>query len=171
MKTIRKNPNREPVPRDQGVKNNKIKRLKSNVAAVPNLISEFINIKNLRQSTQKKFSRIFFVLGLCISLLIVITAFEWRFYDEGSLISLNKMDTDFEDILEIHITEQPLPPPPILIQPRVIEVPDDKTIIDEIEFDLDIQMDEEMKIDEIIIDLSDEIPVDRVDEIFTIVEQ
>ena len=38
--------------------------------------------KNPEADLQKK-SGLFLNIGLCLSLILVITAFEWRFYDRG----------------------------------------------------------------------------------------
>ncbi|MFC2124946.1 energy transducer TonB [Bacteroidota bacterium] len=168
MKTMKKNPDRKPAPLNQHTIKYKIQNLKSHFKTFPDLISEFMIIKNARYTSQRNFSRMFFVLGLCISLLIVITAFEWRFYEEGNLITLNNMDMDFEDILEIPITEQPPPPAPKIVQPRIIEVEDEKLIIEEIEVDLDVEITEETVIDDLV--FNDEPVEEEVEIIFTIVE-
>lgn len=111
---------------------------------------------------------LFLNIGLVISLLLVISAFEWKFYDDGSLVDLGQVDDDFEDLLEIPPTEQPPPPPPKIQQPEIIEIPDEEEIEEEIEVNLDVEITEETVIEEIIVD---EAPEEEVaDEIFTIVE-
>jgi len=111
---------------------------------------------------------LFLNIGLVLSLLISITAFEWRFYDDGSLVDLGQVKDEFEDMLEIPPTEQPPPPPPKIQQPEIIEVPDEEEIQEEIEVDLDVEMTEETVIEDIVIE---EAPEEEVaDEIFTIVE-
>lgn len=110
----------------------------------------------------------FLNIGLVISLILVITAFEWRFYDSGDLVDLGQINDDFEDLMEIPPTEQPPPPPPKIQQPEIIEVPDEEEIEEEIEVDLDVEITEETVIEDIIIE---EAPEEEVaDEIFTIVE-
>ena len=42
-------------------------------------------------------SGLFLNIGLCVSLLLVITAFEWRFYDRGAGMDLGTIEDDFED--------------------------------------------------------------------------
>ena len=76
---------------------------------------------------------LFFNIGLAVSLLLVITAFEWKFYDDGSLVDLGQVDDNFEDLMEIPPTEQPPPPPPKVQLPQIIEVPDEEEIEEEIE--------------------------------------
>ncbi len=114
-------------------------------------------------------SGLFLNIGLVVSLVLVITAFEWKYYDDGSLVDLGQVDDEFEDIMDIPPTEQPPPPPPAIQQPEIIEVPDEEEIEDEIEIDLDIEVTEETAIEEVVFE---EAPEEEVaDEIFTVVEQ
>jgi protein TonB len=111
---------------------------------------------------------LFLNVGLVISLLIVIFAFEKKVYDDGSLVNLNAQAEDFEDLMDIPQTQQPPPPPPKKVQPEIIEVPDEEEIEEEIEIDLDVEMTEETVIEEVVFE---EAPAEEeVDEIFTIVE-
>ena len=107
--------------------------------------------KNPNADLTKK-SGLFLNIGLVVSLLLIITAFEWRFYDDGSLVDLGKLDESFEEMLDIPPTEQPPPPPPKIQQPEIIEVPDDDEIEEEIEVDLDVEITEETVIEEIIVE-------------------
>ena len=112
---------------------------------------------------------LFLNIGLVVSLLLVITAFEWPFYEDGDLVNLGQVDDNFEDLLDIPPTEQPPPPPPKIQQPEIIEVPDEEEIEEEIEVDLDVEITEETVIEEIVFE---EAPEEEVaDEIFTIVEE
>lgn len=77
-----------------------------------------------------------------LSLLFIITAFEWKFYDENEVMDLGVVASDFEDIIEVPPTEQPPTPQPKIVQPKIIEVPDEEEIMEEIEIDLDIEMTE-----------------------------
>jgi protein TonB len=123
--------------------------------------------KNPEVDLNKK-TGLFLNIGLVVSLLIVITAFEWRFYDEGELMDLGQVSDEFEDVMEIPPTEQPPPPPPKIQQPEIIEVPDEEEIEEEIEVDLDVEITEETVVEDIVF----EAPVEEevADEIFTIVE-
>lgn len=107
-------------------------------------------------------------IGLVISLSVVISAFEWKFYDDGQLVSLGTVNDDFEEMLEIPPTEQPPPPPPKIQQPEIVEIPDDE-VIEEIPIDLDIEITEESVVEEIVMDVAPE--EEEVEEIFTIVEE
>lgn len=123
--------------------------------------------KNPEKDLDKK-SGMFLNIGLAISLLLVITAFEWRFYDEGNLVGLGVLNDDFEDIMEIPPTEQPPPPPPKIQLPKIIEIPDDEEIEQDLDVDLDVEITEDTEIKDIVFeDAPDE---EVADEIFDIVE-
>ncbi len=72
--------------------------------------------------------------------------------------------------MEIPQTEQ-IQKPPVKVQAPVIIEVNDEEIIEEIELDLDIEMTEETRIVEVIIkQVQEDMPEEKVDEIFTIVE-
>ena len=54
---------------------------------------------------------LFLNVGLVISLLLVIFAFEKKVYDDGSMVNLSAQAEDFEDLMDIPQTQQPPPPP------------------------------------------------------------
>lgn len=111
---------------------------------------------------------LFLNIGLVVSLLLTITAFEWKFYDDQNLVDLGQVEDNFEDIMDIPPTEQPPPPPPKVQQPEIIEVPDEEEIEEEIEVDLDVEITEETVVEEVVFD---EEPEEEVaEEVFTIVE-
>ena len=74
---------------------------------------------------------LFLNVGLVISLLLVIFAFEKKVYDDGSQVNLSAQAEDFEDLMDIPQTQQPPPPPPKKVQPEIIEVPDEEEIEEE----------------------------------------
>ncbi len=123
--------------------------------------------KNPKVDLEKR-RGLFLNIGLCVSLLLVIAAFEWRSYDRGAGMDLGTIEDDFEDLMEIPPTEQPPPPPPVIQQPEIIEVPDEEEIEEEIEIEIDVEITEETVIEEIIFEEAPE--EEEVDEIFTIVE-
>lgn len=84
-----------------------------------------------------------FFTGLVLSLLLVIGAFEFKFYDDLEVVSLGQLESEETEILDIPITEMPPPPPPVLQQPEIIEVPDEEEIEQEVEMDLDVEIKEE----------------------------
>ena len=107
-------------------------------------------------------------IGFVISFGLMLTAFEWKFYDDGAAMDLGQLENNFEEMMEVPITEQPPPPPPKIEQPQIIEVPDEEEIEEEIEIDLDIEVTEETVIEEVVFE---DVPEEEVaDEIFTVVE-
>jgi protein TonB len=115
----------------------------------------------------------FFFTGLVISLGLVITAFEWKFYDDLEVVSLGALEAEETEILDIPITEMPPPPPPVLQQPEIIEVPDEEEIEQEVEMDLDVEIKEEKAVVKPIkIDAPPPPPQveEKEDEIFMVVE-
>lgn len=111
----------------------------------------------------------FFNLGLVLSLLLCITAFEWRFYDTGQLVDLGNVDDEFDDLIDVPITDQPPPPPPVIQQPVVVEVPDEEVIEKEMEMDFDVEFAEDMAIEDLVFE---DLPEPEVaDQVFTVVEE
>ena len=125
--------------------------------------------------TKKEESRVrtilFGAIGLCLSLSIVITAFEWKFHDYNHLVNLGNLSAEFEEMLEIPITEQPPPPPPKAQIATIVEVPDEVEIQEEIDIDLDVEITEESAIEDVIFDELAGLEEEEVDEIFQFVEQ
>ena len=79
---------------------------------------------------------------------------------------------NFEDLIDVPQTKQ-IQKPPVQVQaPTIIEV-NDEEIIEDIEIDLDIEMTEDTRIEAVVFveDTQAGIPEEKVDEIFTIVEE
>ncbi|MCH7400647.1 energy transducer TonB [Belliella kenyensis] len=115
-----------------------------------------------------KRSGMFLNLGLLVSVGLVLLAFEHKSYDALALKDLGQVPDDFEELLDIPITEQPPPPPPPVEQPIIQEVPDEVEIEEKIEVNFDVDVKEETVIKEIVI--SDAPVVEKADEIFDVVE-
>ncbi len=102
--------------------------------------------KNPDISLEKK-KGLFFQIGLVITLVIVLGAFEWKSYDK---LAYNLGQLNLDDLEEeiIPITKQEVkPPPPPPPPPEVIEiVEDDVEIEDEIEIE-DTESDEDVEIE------------------------
>ena len=113
-------------------------------------------------------SGMFLNIGLAVSVGLVLFAFEYRTYDIGPLKDLGSIDDDFEELLDIPITEQPPPPPPPVEQPIIEEIPDEIEIEEKIEVNFDVDVKEETVIKEIVI--SDAPVAEKADEIFDVVE-
>lgn len=119
--------------------------------------------------TNKSF--LFLSIGLVISLLLAISAFSYRVYDDTSVKDLGAKDAVQEEILEVPPTEQLPPPPPKIQQPQIIEVPDEKNIEEEIEINMDTEVTEETKVEEIKIQPQVEEEKEDVNQIFLVVEE
>ena len=115
-------------------------------------------------------SNLFLSIGLCLSLLFIISAFEWEFYNDGSVIELGNVNTDFENIVEVPPTEQPPAPAPKIVQPKIIEVSNEEDVIEDIVIDLDIEMTEDLAIEKVIETEIGEVEEEDTEEIFVIVE-
>lgn len=115
-------------------------------------------------------SGMFLNLGLAIAVGVTLVAFEWKSYDEGALKDLGQVTDNFEEILDIPITEQPPPPPPPPVeQPIIQEIPDEVEIEDKIEVNFDVDVKETTVIQEVVI--SEAAPVEeKADVIFDVVE-
>ncbi len=136
------------------------------------LMSEMIKYKAERTKNAKKQRFLFQTIGLCISLLMVIAAFEWKFYDDPkTVLAIGEHDRN-DEILDVPVTEQPPPPAPIIQQPQIVEVANEEEIVEEIKFTLDIEANEETKIEfPVAIEMIGEPPAEeKPEEIFTIVE-
>ena len=107
--------------------------------------------KKTEKANLLKKTGLFFNVGLFVTMLIVVFAFNYKDYDE-EFVDFARTDDNFEELLEIPPTEQPPPPPPKIQQPEIIEVPDEEEIEEEIEVDLDVEITEETVIEEIIVD-------------------
>ena len=110
----------------------------------------------------------FFNLGLSISVMIAILAFEWPNRSDQQMIDLGSMEDDFENILQIPPTTQPPPPPPKVQTPEIIEVPDEEEIEEKIDIELDVEVTEDTQIEEIVFA---DAPEEVSDEIFMVVEK
>jgi len=124
--------------------------------------------KKTEKADLTKKTSFFFSIGLLITMSIVVMAFEWKDRDKQDIDLMGKSTNTFEEMLEIPPTEQPPPPPPEVQQPQIIEVPDEEEIEEEIQVKFDVEVTEETKVQQIVIQAEE--PKEEVEEIFTIVE-
>ena len=90
--------------------------------------------KNPKQDLSRK-SSYFFSIGLLVSLLAVITAFEWRSYSDPVIDLVQKKIDNFQPLLNIPLTKIEVPPPPkvrplIFVEVKKNEKVDPVPIID-----------------------------------------
>lgn len=116
-----------------------------------------------------KKSGFFLSIGLLVTMALVVTAFEWKQYEENLVDLQGKNMNTFEEVMEVPPTEQPPPPPPQVQQPQVVEVPDEEEIKEDIKVNLDVEVTDQTKIEEIVVQAAE--PEEESDQIFTIVEE
>lgn len=109
-------------------------------------------------------------LGLLIAMIVVVLAFEWKTYDSENKISLNLVENNTNEFLDIPVTIQPPPPAPKKVAVSIVEVPKYEEIEEEIEIDFDIETNEEMVIQEVTNEVTDKVDEEEADDIFLIVE-
>ena len=135
------------------------------------MVSYLIDVKKFRHQSFLATRRLAFSIGMFLSLLIVVGLFEWKSYDGLGGVELASNSEDFEELLDIPITEQP-PPPPVkkIQQPNIVEAPVEE-LIEEIELDFDVEITEESVVEEFNTEgLEELMEEETADEIFTIVE-
>jgi periplasmic protein TonB len=115
-------------------------------------------------------SWLFFNIGLVITLLLMVMAFEYSVRDNSGDLDLAKNMNLNDEILEVPPTEQPPPPPPKIQQPVIIEVPDEEEIKEDIKVEFDVEVTTDTKVESIVIAPVEEEKED-VDQIFLVVEE
>jgi protein TonB len=109
--------------------------------------------------------------GLAVAVGLTLAAFEYKTYDDAALKDLGDAADNFEDILDVPITQQPPPPPPPppMEQPVIQEIPDEVKIEEKIDVNFDVDVKEttvikEVAIKEVVIE------EEKADQIFDVVE-
>jgi protein TonB len=121
-----------------------------------------------------KYSGLLTNIGLVFSLAVVLMAFEWKTYDEQQLVSLGKLEDTGEEVMEIPPTEQKPPPPPKIVQPEIVEVPDEEVIDEKMEVDLNVEVNQQTVIQKqapVVVKEEKKVEEEEVEEVFTIVEE
>lgn len=114
-------------------------------------------------------SSFFFSIGLLVTMALVVSAFEWKQYDDSLVDLVGKNTNVFEETMEVPPTDIPPPPAPTVQQPQVVEVPDEEEIKEDIKVNLDVEVTEDTKVEEIVVQAEE--PKEETDEIFTVVEE
>lgn len=97
-----------------------------------------MEIKKNPKADLRKRRTMFFFGALTITLSLVLTAFEWKSYQEPEILTFDD-GTFIIDIVDIPPTVQLPPPPPKVELPQIEEVPDDQEIELEEEFIIDAE--------------------------------
>lgn len=135
-----------------------------------NLLNYLHDLKRTKNKSFNSRVMLYRAISLCISLSLVILIFEWKSYGDENLLALNGVTTEFEEIIDVPVTEQPPPPPPQSQVVNITEVPDVVEIENEIELDLDVEVTEESVIEEVIYEEM-AFEEEEAEEIFQFVEE
>ncbi len=179
MKTVdKKLINKKPLPKNRNLEDEFLVEHPNAIvilhqSSYKETFNKLFELKNKKIEKSQAEKVLFYSIGLCLSLLLIIGAFEYKFYTDESIVNLSSTIQNFEDLIEVPQTDQPPPPPPKVEQLQIVEVSDNEIIEQEIEIDLDIEVTEDTKIEEQVISVTlvEELVEEEVDEIFTIVEQ
>lgn len=130
---------------------------------------ELLDIKKERVKLEQSRLPLYRNIGFTISFLLVIIVFNWNFKVE-ELVDLGELDVVAEEIIDIPISEQTPPPPPKQTESfNIVEV-ENTVELEEIDLELDVEVNEQTVMEEII-PVIEEVEEEKVDEIFTIVEE
>ena len=126
--------------------------------------------KKTQKASLSNKTALFFNIGLVIALLLANMAFTHKVYDDNSVKDLGDKNSLFDEMIDVPITDQPLPQPPVVKVPKINEVVDEE-IIDDIDIDLDSEISDE-SINEMIIIATPE-PAKEIieDEIFIFAQE
>jgi len=117
--------------------------------------------KNPKISIERK-RGLFFQIGLVITLLVVLVAFEWKSYEKTDYsLGQLQMDDLEDEMIPITFKEKPPPPPPP--PPETIDV-----VEDEVEIENELEVEETDTDENEFIEQEEE---DDSDEVFMVVEQ
>ena len=64
-----------------------------------------MEIKKNPEADLERRSGLFLNIGLCISLILVIAAFEWRSYDRGAAMDLGSIDDVYHKSIKFYLEE------------------------------------------------------------------
>ncbi|HCX21371.1 MAG: energy transducer TonB [Flammeovirgaceae bacterium] len=131
-----------------------------------------MRVKRERQALEIERKPLFFFIGLSLSLLFVIVAFNWKTYDKTNLVDLGQVNTEFDEVLDMPLSQQ-LPPPPPKKNLEVFELKEveDEVLIEDMDLNLDMEMTEDLAVEDVVYeDLGLEVEEEVVEEIFQVVE-
>ncbi|XOV92959.1 MAG: TonB family protein [Bacteroidota bacterium] len=113
--------------------------------------------KNPKFDLSRKYGLILNI-GFCLSLSLVIAAFEWPSYKDSGIVDLGKVEIEITEIIDTPLTDQPPPKPPVIQLPEIEAVPDEKEIEEELPPDFDVEMTEGAIIEDIVPKIKEEEP-------------
>jgi periplasmic protein TonB len=110
-----------------------------------------------------------FSISLVVSLVLIITAFEWKFH-VPELKTKTLVVLEAEEFPEVPVTEQPPPPPPKIQVSRIVEIPNSEKVFEEVKIDFELDMGNEVTHAEPIVPVVEPVEEKESDEIFLFVE-
>lgn len=133
---------------------------------------DLMQIKRARQATDKERRPLFFFIGLSMSLFLIILAFNWKTYDDTGLVDLGTINSEFDEVLEMPVSNQPPPPPPKQnLEVFELKEVEDEVLIEDLELNLDMEMTEDLAVEDVVYeDIVMEVEEEKVEEIFQVVE-
>ncbi len=129
-----------------------------------------MELKKYYHADLAKKHSLFLSIGLVFTLSLVLTAFEWKQYDTPLVELASRSANTFEELLDVPATEIPPPPEMIIQQPRLVEVPDEQEIKEEIKFVFDVEVTEDTKMQAMPFIEQQPVVEENLDQVFTIVE-
>ncbi len=125
--------------------------------------------KNPKIDLRKKYY-LFLNAGLVVSLICVISAFQYKSRGTEGTIDLNQPAEHFDSIMNIPNTvQEPPPPPKQMAPPKIIAAPNDLKLDNNLKVNLDINANEDTRVAPVTIQQTAP-PDEKADQIFTIVE-
>lgn len=116
---------------------------------------------------------VYFAIGLLFILATIFCLFELKFYDlEESAVRTLHLDLIEAEVVPVSQQTPPPPPPPPMATTQIQIVSDHEEIVIELEIE-DLEIDDDTKIDIVVIPIVEELPEEIIveEEIFTIVEK
>jgi periplasmic protein TonB len=120
-----------------------------------------------------KMRSLIFSGSLLLTMAMVVFAFEVNTRVPGKVIEITAASTTFEPLADVPLTEIPPPPPMVVQQPRIVEVPNEEEIKDDINIQFDIDVTDRTAVQEFTIQevAPPVIDDEDADKIFIVVEQ
>ncbi len=130
-----------------------------------------LEIKKYPKADLGQYRGLIFGFSLVLTMGIIVTAFEWKSYDKVIADLQDRSVNSFEILAEVPPTDIPPPPPAVVTQPSIVEVPDEEEIIEEMKIKIDIEMNQDTRIEQIAIQPAmAAIEKEDTETIFTVVE-
>jgi periplasmic protein TonB len=128
--------------------------------------------KKTDQADLEKKRPLILSISLTLTMALTVAAFEYKSSPSTKVVQAIQQSSTFEELTDVPQTEQ-LPPPPVVIQqPRIIEVPNEEEIKEEIKVQFDIDVTDRSTTQEFtIVETAPVVEEEETDKIFLVVEQ